>query len=478
MRHACALALGLSLLAGCAGPGPVSVPPRPSYPDRPENAASDYYSPSAEEAVIEFEGVHVATFGSTTTTGPLNVADAQWEIERLMPFMTGPMGAGEVRAGPRHDGKATVLSVEVLGQGRHRIRYRYRGSVAIGRNHGPTFPVHVPRSVTGIYDAGQVPGATDAARNPCTDAHFNTSQYFWYFWNPAKAGCPLREGVDYDVYHARVTVVPNLASTRYPDYPRLLDANGELHLYLAFGSDQDAKGQRPPEGNDDLNAANALDVSRRLGEQGFRRRRLGAAETADGCAAMKGATPTRDEFVRQDGDRKVVVHTFWGSTDPHGTSGGFSCFLDEALRRGGMFTYSAHSGLGHAVFLQSLRNESGLPLRPDPDRYQIFAFFSCSSYGYYASEFLAAKATAADPSGARNGDVVTSALTTEFEKLARATWTQVEPVLRWSREGRWTSWREIMRAADEGTMVGVNGIRPNPREPYGPSARARIATAR
>jgi len=466
MRHANSLLLAtLALaLAGCA-----SAPPqvtRPSFPTRAEVDRSDYYSPSGEEVVLEFDGVHQAQLAGPNGTDPVAPGDAQWEVDRLMVYLAGPAGSGAVKAGPKYDGKITVLGYERIGSSPEwRIRYRYRGTFAMGRGHTGTFPVMVPRNVQTIYQRSQVPGNTDAARNPCTNAHLNSEYYFWYFWNPAAAGCPLREGVDYNLYQARVTPIPNRSSSRYPDYPRLPDSTGALRMSLVFGADDDAKGQRAPEANNDYNAPNYVDVARRLTAAGFRQRRLPLAEIAAGCSSLQDATPTIDEFTRQDGTRKVTVRMYWGSTHLGHQSNGFACFLDDGLRNSGVITYSAHSGLGESIFLRTMRAESGLPLHVDPQRYQIFGFHSCSSYGYYNTDFFEAKKTTEDPAGTRNLEVITSGVSTEFEKLARSTWKQIEPVLLWSRTGRWTSYQDILDNMDEGTLTGVSGIRDNPSRP-------------
>lgn len=446
-------------LAGCAG----GAAPRMIPAGAPETAASDYYSPSAEEAVLEFDGVHKARLTDEADATPVNPGDVQWEVSRLMLYLGGPMGEAAVKAGPKYDGKTEILGYDRLGHGWYNIRYHFRGTFTIERTHGATYRVLVPRDVATLYARAQAPGATEAARNPCTNSWFTSEYYFWYFWNPDAKGCPLRAGVDYDAYDATVTPIPNVLAARYPDYPRLVGADGVLPVSIMFGANEDEYGTRPPEGNPDYNAANFLDVERRLVAAGFTKHRLSAGELATFCP---GADATVSELRRDNGARHVVVRMLWGATHPGHHAEGFACVLNEALAGSAVMIYSAHSGLGQSIYLQEFREESHLPLVVNPARYQLFAFNSCSSYGYYNADFFRDKRTPADPGGAANLDVITSGTSTDFDKIAHATWDEVKPVLDWSRGGAWTSYQDIVDRIDQGTLTGVSGIRDNPRQPY------------
>jgi hypothetical protein len=449
------------LFAGCTSQ---DTPPL-ARSTLPETAASDYYSPSAEEVVLEFDGVHRAKMTGGHGGETVNLADARWEIDRLMTYLGGPMGSGPVKAGPKYDGRVTVHGADPLGDGWFAIRYSYIGTFTMERAHGDTYPVMVPRDVTTIYRRSQVPGMTDAGRNPCTNPIFSSDTYFWYFWNPRAQGCPLREGEDYDVFQARVTRIPNLVRPRYPDYPRMVNAAGELPVTVVFGVNDDANGIRPPEGNGDFSAENFLDVERRLVAAGFSAHRWSAAEVTGFCPAAAAGTGAIEDLTRQDGGRRVAVRMYLGSTHLGHHAEGFACILNQALKSSALLVYSAHSGLGESVYLQELRKDSGLTLEINQTLYQVFAFNSCSSYGYYNQDFFDQKKSSQDPTGELNLDVITSGTSSDFEKIGKATWMELMPFLEWSRSGKWTSYQAIADSIDRGTLTGVSGVRENPEAP-------------
>ncbi len=449
----------LLFLTQCASI-PAAYTPPAMPPVLPESSQSRYYSPSAEEVQLEFEGVLPTFYGDAQ----IHLQDAKWEVERTLHYIVGPLQEAPVKAGPKYDGNVEILRWVPKPNGWYDIHYRYKGIFTMERHHRGRYSVIVPRQVSTLYERSQIPGQTDLQRNPCTHGLMTEEKYFWYFWNPRQAGCPLKQGIDYDIFQARITPTPNLVQARFPEYERLIVDN-TLSIRVVFGSNEEPLGHHAPEGNPDINARYYQDAVRLLEQKGFTRRRWTHQEMQHHCAQPLSYRPTIDRFERKDGTHLVEVLVYWGSTNTEKANPGFACFMNEALQNASLFLYSAHSGLGHTMNLSLLRQSSGLPLLVNKDRYQIFSFNSCSSYGYYNAAFFRDKATVSDTDGTQNLDIITSGTTTSFEKIAMATVKELEIFLDWSEKGASPSYQEILRRIDRGTLTGVSGAHDNPRLP-------------
>ena len=216
----------------------------------------------------------------------------------------------------------------------------------------------VPKDPVDVFARGGTECASDYG-----DYTLNESKYFYYF-DAQKSGCPV-EMVDASI--DLVSVYPN--PTVYPEYDRLLGDMGD-----------GTKGFRaailPNRGDDDpMDRYNKhrTELNRALGmepapQDGFERYNW----TKDGVT--------------------IVVDLF----DP--TDGWFASDFHQALSNYQLVFYNGHSNYGNQPFLDKPEVYS--------DEYQIIGMHSCKSYSYYAHQVATGKATADDPTGWRNADMI------------------------------------------------------------------------
>jgi len=280
-----------------------------------------------------------------------------------------------------------------------------------------------------------------------------------YFWAPLNKGCPLVEGVDYSTSDGTITAKRANSANTAPAYERLADRNGELRIVLTFGADDDKNGNIPPEKNTAYNAGNYRDIRKFLLNQGFSGRAVPVDERERDCGTTKplAASPGHvEEFTRKDGGRRIVVRLFWGVTNIGEDSVAFFCMAKEAAERSSVFLYAGHSRVG-LLDLAYMGEQIGAPIKMNKEQYQIYAFFGCSSYSYYNLSYFAAKASAADPEGTKNTNIITNGIISSFDSMPDFTIKTLTPIFNWSARGTRASWQQIMNSYSERFLTGVNG---------------------
>lgn len=350
------LALSLTALAGCAADSSGSQ----------EQDDTEWIGANSVEvnATIRSSLVHQATGAYAELA-----ADPELQSELVGRHVTYAKNPLEDRRFYLNMEPDKILSMEVTVDG-DLVRITYEASIdmVLPANAGNVDSVddlsvtHVdarlPADPVDVFARGGTACASDYG-----DYILNESKYFYYF-DAAKEGCPI-EMIDaaIDV----VTVYPN--PTVYPEYDRLLGDLGD-------GTQGFRAAILPNRGDDDPMDRydnHRRELSRALGfepEQldGFERYRWSQA----------GVT--------------IVVDLF----DP--TAGWFASDFHAALSDYQLVYYNGHSNYGNQPFLD----------RPEvySDDYQIIGMHSCKSYSYYAHQVATGKATAEDPTGWRNADMV------------------------------------------------------------------------
>jgi hypothetical protein len=256
-------------------------------------------------------------------------------------------------------------------------------------------------------------------------------KYFYYF-DPDKSGCevPMIDG-SIEV----VSVYPN--PEVYPEYDRLLNDMGSGNTgfraaILPNSGDSDPM-SRYKAHRRELNDVTGLEPT---SEAGFER----YAWSKDGAT--------------------IIVDLF----DP--TVGYFTSDFHKALSAYQLVFYNGHSNYGHKPYLDKPEAYS--------DEYQIIGMHSCKSYSYYANQVATGKATAADPTGWANADMIATGrssypndspfvLAALLDGLMNGLGAVVEGEP--ERAPSWQSIGERMRAVAPSILYGVAGARNNAWKP-------------
>lgn len=422
--------------------------------------AADFWSNTGSEVVASFE--HTLWMRGARPSG----SDARWEAEQLSWYMAGPLQRSNPIAGPKHDQKIEILSIEPLDESRWAVRFLYTGTFIVESSNVENFRITLPFDRKAIYRDAQIGG-----RNPCTDSIYSTETYFWYFWSPDRVGCPLREGVHYGVSKANVSSVIRPEGPTYPEYARLVNPNGEIKMTLLFGADKDENGKIDPMlkksfgrwANNDYNAGNYRDIREKLVKAGFTGRLVPMSELGAECRRSLPIGQTLTEWQRNDSRSTLKVRLFWGITSTHEENMPYLCLLDSALANDSLAIYNGHSNLGATANLPWLRSRTGLALEFNRSQYQLLAFNGCSSYGYYNFDFFKEKSGPGDPAGTRQMDIITNGIAGDFYDLGKMTWSVVDAVLDWSATGEATSYQTIINRMKTRYLTAVNGDEDNPR---------------
>ncbi len=383
------------------------------------------------------------------------------ELEEIMLYTAGPLAKGQElgawgAVGRKHDGRISILSQSYdPAVNQTRIRFAYEGTFLVGSGHGPVIEFYFPINRRSIYEDSQLPGKTGRDRHPCLGAYYHDWKYFWYFWDPRRSGCPLKENVHYTVTKASYRRLPNTTVT-YPQYERLF-ASGEMTAFVAFGADIDKNGLKSPHDTDDNNSGNYIRVAHYLRRKGFASRKWTSADFIRTCGSDESHQSWVEEFTNTISGRKLRILLMWGVTSVGPETRPFHCLFDRALAKDSVFIYNGHSGLGSGLFLESLRALSGLPFRPNKDKYQIYGLVGCSSYGYYNRDFFVEKSTAHDPRGVKNLEVLTTGVAGNFKDMDHLTTNLFDVILDYAHHGKRTSYQTLIRNFNVPYMAAVNG---------------------
>jgi hypothetical protein len=415
-----------------------------------------YSAIDSTEAVLSFS--HEVEF--TSRTEP-DEEFAREKIEAQVNHLFGPMAEAPVKAVPQGNHRITEISLR-RKEGTttsYVASYSYRGTIVLQGLSGSSYDVVLPVNPDRIYRAALRTRSNGREFNPCTDPHYQSEGDFWYFWNPYKPGCELREGIDYRRFSAKVRREANTLQT-YPEYHRLADSSGVIRISILMGMDDPTKA-KDPNRSADINASNFVGIRRSLESMGFQRRILGEAEIAE-IAAVDDPVAYVEEFTKDSGRARIVVQVFFGPSGISEDSGAFHHFLRDALENSSLMIYDGHSGLGGHLDLAAIEETHGFKIRLPRDRYQIYFFNSCSSYTYYNTMYFRRKAGGSDRRGSKNLDIMTNGLATYFSVLGESDMKLIQAIDSWAAGGPAKSYQDLARSIDSDNLFGVNGDEDNP----------------
>lgn len=415
-----------------------------------------YVGSDSTEATLSFR--HRVLMGGSSQ--PSQDA-AREQIEQQLVHLFGPMGEAEVKAVPSGHHEITRLSIVREGRA-WKVSYSYSGKIVLQNGPETEYSVVLPSNPDTVYEAAMV-----GDHNPCTDHHYQSEGDFWYFWNPSNPGCKLVAGKDYDVVRGRVRRAANSTRT-YPEYQRLVDADGKITVHMLMGMD-DPSNDRDPTRSQDVNAENFRDIKQGLQGIGFSSRKLTDAEVLRVIQGHGGSRPRVmphvESFTKADSKATVEVRVFFGPSGIDEQSQAFHYFFKDALENGSIMMYDGHSGLGGHLDLESIERTEGFRFAPARDRYQIYFFNSCSSYTYYNSMYFGRKRSSSDARGTKNLDILTNGLATYFSVMHDTNMALIRAIDAWA-DGRGTiSYQKIAEQIDSGNLFGINGDEDNPTNP-------------
>ena len=311
-------------------------------------------------------------------------------------------------------------------------------------------PLRLPYNLDKIYARGSRNGV-----NLCTDPHYNSEGDFFYFWDPDKEGCPLKNN-RYHVVRTKgtVTKIQNTKKT-YPEYHRLYKQKElNISIFLGYVNDQVSLTTVDTEDPAYETYQALLDV---LFSQGYAttdskerfKKDLNNKESK-GIAFSK--TLSKKLTTGLGNSLKVKIHILLSDTDVNSKDKTFHHFITGGMKNSDILVYDGHSGLGGNL------NFDYLPSFNMTDKYQVFFINGCSSYPYFNGMFFRAK-----PEGQKNIEVVTSGLSTWSSTATDNILAFIDPFTR----GELKSYQDLLTDLEESNgpedtyLTGVNGDQDN-----------------
>lgn len=213
----------------------------------------------------------------------------------------------------------------------------------------------------------------------------------------------------------------------------------------------------------DENADTYRDLRTNLLRMGYQSSLWTHAQIAELIDSRARRLPFVEEFVKRTPRATLVIRAFFGPTGINEDSRAFHYFFKDAIENASVMIYDGHSGLGGHLDLPSIEDENGFRVRPNPNRYQIYFFNSCSSYSYYNSMFFGRKRSTRDPRGTRNLDILTNGLATYFNVTHDTNVALISAIDAWANGKARVSYQEFARQIDSDNLFGVNGDEDNPK---------------
>lgn len=334
-----------------------------------------YYGPTSQEGVLTFS----ASVDLHSKHAPTD-EDARKQIALQYFYMLGNLrtGAEGLPAIPSKTYEIDDLSIASMGGDLYRISYSSISNIALDKDQQTgNLKFDLPRDPVYMATLDQ------SCNNDKSEAN-------WYEFNPHLLGCPLVKGKDYFVVTGHVDVHQNTVET-YPEYSKLVGDDGAIHMSVFM--------------NYEITHEDGF--IRKLKHDGFKRHTWTDNEITSFLGFKPTEFPNVDAFIKQGGAHPIKILLFYGNANIESPkSKAFHYFYKNALETANVVIYSGHSGLSRNLNLPLLESQENFKITLKPS-YQLYLLDGCITYGYYADMYLARKASADDPRGTKNLDILT-----------------------------------------------------------------------
>jgi hypothetical protein len=420
-----------------------------------------YVGKNATEAKMRFQfAVEMISEGEPKKS------EIENQIEKQVKHLFGPMGEARVKAVPKADHKISRVSYpKEISERVWTVSYDYEGTIVLENGPEEKYNIVLPVNPSTIYRAGERP--LFRRKNPCTDEDHNSEDDFWYFWNPSKPGCRLREGQDYKTITTSVERFENTKIT-YPEYDRLVrntDGKNKIMISTFLGMDDPDKYSWDAMRSRDINADNYRDIRRSLLNMGFVQKGdpWTRAELSEYLGWKVNNLPYIEEFTLKTKRATILVRMFFGPTAYGEENDVFHWLYKDALENSSIMIYDGHSGLGGNLEISAIEEAQEFKIKPSRD-YQLYFFNSCSSYTYYNAQYFSRKVTTRDPRGTKDLDIFANGLATFFSVMHDTNFSLVRAVVNWAEGKGSTSYQVLAKEIDSDNLFSVIGDDDNPTE--------------
>jgi hypothetical protein len=412
-----------------------------------------YYGAKSTEAILTFNGLIEISGQPALDLSMLNGQSRQSKqirekIDYQLSFLIGHFQSDSFIKTFNYPGvvgdqqQVKYIKVEQLTANSQIIYYSYEGKVNFHSeafsNKRITVPIRLPRNPGVFYKKGLMGGT-----NRCTDAKYNSEGDLFYFWDPDKRGCPLKDNqIDVLRLEGVMNQLPNTTST-YPEYDQLYNQSQlKLAIMIGYIEDEPLKTRKK-----DTGFTTYREIRNELLNQNFK------VTEERNFKQINYLTILQKEVRNQLGVKQNVEITLLLSDASLGISDKtFEQYFKTALMKSHIVAYDGHSGLGGNLDINRFS------INKLPSFYQIYFFNGCSSYPYFNQNYFSRK-----PGGTRNLEIITSGLPTLTSTSTSNMLAFIHPFI----HGKIHSYQNLLNSIERSNgrqdtyLMGVNGDEDN-----------------
>lgn len=209
----------------------------------------DFYSQSAEERSVSFEGLIQTDFKSKDMIVQLSQYKKDQFIEsqlkQTLRFIFGPLTYRKI-AGEQKGFQVSVDWKNPIQKGSFWfLKYTYKGTWLILKKYSRQNKFSLPLPFhEKLLQTPQWNNCTDSAPE-----HRNDWNFLWYFWDPSRRGCDHKENTHYQTVNIQLDQQTVQTTDSYPEYQKMAE-DYEIKMTFAFGYVEDPANPQPLQDHD------------------------------------------------------------------------------------------------------------------------------------------------------------------------------------------------------------------------------------
>lgn len=396
------------------------------------------YSLKGREHQVQFEAVYLTQYSQISD---LQDAKLQREIKQTTKFLFGPTTHRQIAGIQKGEKIIPHIEKAYLKANRVAVPYTYRGVWLIDQEFLTRTSLIIP-----------VPLSEKDLRTSlwqrCTDSAEDHSMwsFFWYFWDPLRAGCDHKIGKNYQEVELQIGDETPATTASYPEYRNLIqNKNGSptMAMTFAFGYVEDVANPNPFNDQDYgmYEFQKFYRATKKIAAQ------LGLTETAIYQKDITaGSTRIGARFRGQQNGVQIEIKVIAAAGVDQ-----MDIFANSyAHHHDGFFGWFGHSRVGDGFDADRFK----YALRSQPEKfsvspnYQIIYWAGCNSYSYYTLPFFQLKSDldpTNDPHGTRKLDLISNALPSLFAFNSYNAQVLLQALLNWQNP---TSYQSIINQVE------------------------------
>ncbi|MFZ3229336.1 MAG: hypothetical protein WA160_03950 [Pseudobdellovibrio sp.] len=375
-------------------------------------SSPEMFSHAADEYNVNFKALIKTDFKNISQVESFSSYQKQqfedYTVKPTAKFIFGPLTNRSI-GGEQKDSKFTVLwSQAYIENNIVLIPYEYNGQWLVNKNVNPKVSLELPLPYNSrILNTPKWKKCTDSA------PEHQTSDFFWYFWDPTRYGCDHQLGKEFQMISVKFLNKTVQTTKSYPEYDHMIH-DKKISMTFGFGYIEDPADPEPfkdsDNGMDEFRSFLAI-VKTNLQDYNFKESEILEKEYL-GSNKPDRRIGSRFEFEKQGLAYEIKVVTSGSIDQMELFSKSFSHDHDS------FFGWFGHSRVGNgfdAYQFNSLvkQNKEFYSITAD---YQMIYWAGCNSYSYYTKPFFDFKANliSNDVTGTKSLDIISNGLPSFF----------------------------------------------------------------